>query len=36
MTAAGRRRLDEEADGWNRLAEAIGAALNATMTDTET
>jgi transcriptional regulator len=35
VTAAGRRRLDEEAAGWNRLAEAIGAALNATLTDTE-
>jgi len=36
VTAAGRRRLDQEADGWNRLAVAIGAALNATLTDTET
>jgi len=35
VTAAGRRRLDQEADGWNRLAAAIGAALGATMTDTE-
>ena len=34
VTAAGRRRLDEEAAGWNRLADAIGAALNATLTDT--
>ena len=35
VTAAGRRRLDEEAAGWNRLADAIGAALNATLTDME-
>jgi PadR family transcriptional regulator, regulatory protein PadR len=35
MTAAGRRRLEEEAAGWNRLAGAIGAALNATIADTE-
>ena len=35
LTAAGRRRLDEEAAGWNRLADAIGAALNATIADTE-
>ena len=35
LTAAGRRRLDEETAGWNRLAEAIGAALNATIADTE-
>jgi PadR family transcriptional regulator PadR len=30
LTAAGRRRLREEAAGWNRLASAIAAALNAT------
>jgi PadR family transcriptional regulator, regulatory protein PadR len=35
LTAAGRRRLAEETAGWNRLADAIGAALNATMADTE-
>jgi len=29
LTAAGRKRLREEADGWNRLAAAIGAALAA-------
>lgn len=30
LTPAGRRRLREEADGWNRLASAIAAALNTT------
>jgi PadR family transcriptional regulator PadR len=35
ITAAGRRRLTEETAGWNRLADAIGAALNATIADTE-
>jgi PadR family transcriptional regulator len=30
LTAAGRRRLREETAGWNRLATAIAAALNAT------
>ncbi len=35
LTAAGRRRLADETAGWNRLAEAIGAALNATIADTE-
>jgi PadR family transcriptional regulator, regulatory protein PadR len=35
LTAAGRRRLAEETAGWNRLADAIGAALNATIADTE-
>ena len=35
VTAAGRKRLAEEAAGWNRLAGAIGAALNATIADTE-
>jgi transcriptional regulator len=29
LTAAGRRRLREETDGWNRLAAAIAAALAA-------
>jgi PadR family transcriptional regulator, regulatory protein PadR len=28
LTAAGRRRLREEAAGWNRLASAIASALN--------
>jgi transcriptional regulator len=35
LTPAGRRRLAEETAGWNRLADAIGAALNATIADTE-
>jgi transcriptional regulator len=35
LTARGRTRLKEETAGWNRLAEAIGAALNATIADTE-
>ena len=30
MTAAGRRHLKDQAAGWNRLATAIGAALQAT------
>src|SRR6185436_8618577 len=30
LTAAGRRRLKDEAAGWNRLATAIAAALDAT------
>ena len=30
LTAAERRRLREETAGWNRLASAISAALNAT------
>ncbi len=29
LTAAGRKRLREETEGWNRLAVAIGAALKA-------
>jgi PadR family transcriptional regulator len=29
LTVAGRKRLREEAEGWNRLAAAIGAALKA-------
>jgi transcriptional regulator len=29
LTAAGRKRLREEAEGWNRLAAAIAAALSA-------
>jgi PadR family transcriptional regulator PadR len=28
LTAAGRKRLQEETDGWNRLATAIASALN--------
>jgi PadR family transcriptional regulator, regulatory protein PadR len=28
LTAAGRKRLRQEADGWNRLAAAIASALN--------
>jgi len=30
LTAAGRRRLREETEGWNRLVSAIAAALNTT------
>ena len=30
LTAAGRRRLREETDAWNRLSAAIASALNAT------
>jgi len=30
LTAAGRRRLRDEAAGWNRLATAIASALSAT------
>lgn len=30
LTATGRRRLREEAAGWNRLAAAIASALNTT------
>lgn len=30
LTASGRRRLREEAAGWNRLASAIATALNTT------
>jgi PadR family transcriptional regulator, regulatory protein PadR len=30
VTSAGRRRLREEAAGWNRLATAVAAALRAT------
>ena len=29
LTAAGRKRLDEETEGWNRLTAAIGSALAA-------
>jgi len=29
LTAAGRKRLREETDNWNRLAAAIGASLAA-------
>ena len=35
LTVQGRRRLAEETAGWHRLAGAIGAALDATMADTE-
>ena len=35
LTAPGRKRLKEETAGGNRLAAAIGAALNATVDDTE-
>ena len=31
LTAGGRRRLKEETAEWNKLATAIGAALNATL-----
>ena len=30
LTAAGRRRLKEETEGWNRMAAAIASALNTT------
>ena len=30
LTAAGRRRLRDETDGWNRLVSAIATALNTT------
>ena len=30
LTAAGRKRLREETEGWNRLADAMAAALRAT------
>ena len=30
LTPAGRRRLRDETDGWNRLTSAIAAALNTT------
>jgi transcriptional regulator len=33
ITTTGKRRLREEAAGWNRLASAIGAALNTTAED---
>jgi transcriptional regulator len=35
LTPAGRKRLKEEAATWNRLASAIGAAMNATLDDVE-
>ena len=35
VTAAGKKRLKEETAGWNRLADAIGAALSATVDDTK-
>jgi PadR family transcriptional regulator, regulatory protein PadR len=31
LTAAGRRRLKEETDSWNRLVSAMGLALRATI-----
>jgi PadR family transcriptional regulator PadR len=31
LTAAGRRRLKEETDSWNRLVSAMGLALRATV-----
>jgi PadR family transcriptional regulator, regulatory protein PadR len=34
ITATGKKRLRDEAESWNRLAAAIGAALNATIDDT--
>lgn len=33
LTRAGRNRLREEVDGWNRLVAAIGAALSAEPTE---
>jgi len=33
ITAPGRRRLKEEAEGWDRLAAAIYAAMNATASE---
>ena len=33
LTSAGQRRLREETAGWNRLASAIAAALNATSSE---
>lgn len=35
VTAAGQRRLKEETASWNRMAEAIAAAMNATIDDIE-
>jgi len=35
LTARGQKRLAQETAGWNRLADAIGAALNATLSDTD-
>ena len=29
LTAAGRKRLEQETEGWNRLSVAIGCALSA-------
>jgi PadR family transcriptional regulator PadR len=34
LTAAGRKRLREEEDGWNRLVAAIGSALKARLEET--
>jgi len=35
ITASGRKRLKQEAASWNRMAEAIAAAMNATIDDIE-
>lgn len=35
ITAPGRKRLKQEAAGWNRMADAIAAAMNATIDDIE-
>jgi PadR family transcriptional regulator len=34
LTTAGRKRLREEKDGWNRLVAAIGSALKARLEET--
>ena|SRR5580693_7470009 len=34
LTTAGRKRLREEEDGWNRLVAAIGSALKARLEET--
>ena len=34
LTAAGRKRLRQEEDGWNRLVAAIGSALKARLEET--
>src|SRR5258705_10958241 len=35
LTVTGRRRLKEETAGWNRLASAVGAALNTAPDEVE-
>lgn len=35
LTARGQKRLAQETAGWQRLADAIGAALDATLSDTD-